>query len=78
MFKKICATVAVMGLGVAGVMAQGLDIITKNATTGVPEFHPDAMANPIIDAVIDTAKWGALVALVFIGLYIIIRMFKGK
>lgn len=57
---------------------EGLAIVAKDDTTGAVTFSPDALANPIIDAVIECAKWGALVALVFIGVYIILKMFKGK
>ncbi|MEI7504258.1 MAG: hypothetical protein WCJ61_13340 [Paludibacter sp.] len=58
--------------------AGGLAIVTKDATTNAVIFAPDVLALPIIDAVLKTAKWGALVALIGIGIYIIVRMFKGK
>ncbi len=82
--KSVAMTVAVGAVVALGSLVsanaqavdEGLGIVTKEAGAA-PVFHPEALANPIIDAVISTAKWGALIALVGIGIYIIIRMFKG-
>ena len=74
----VVATVAVCFTGVVHAAGEGLAIVAQDGTSGAITFAPEALASPIIDAAIATAKWGALVALVFIGIYIIVKMFKGK
>ena len=65
------------GIGArAGAFAAGLEVVSEEA--GVVTFSPEALATPIMSAVIDTVKYSALIALIFIGVYIIIKMFSGK
>ena len=79
-FKMLTAVVVgslVSSAVFAEEVAGGLAIVTKDAVTNAVTFSPEVLATPIIDAVLKTAKWGALIALIGIGIYIIVKMFKG-
>jgi len=73
---RLCAFALALFVGVVGASAAGLEIVSE--TAGVVTFSPSALATPIMAAVIDTVKYSALIALIFIGVYIIIKMFSGK
>lgn len=51
----------------------GLAIVTKESDGSV-SFDPSVMASPMIDTVISCVKWGALIAFIVIGAYIVIRL----
>ncbi len=78
--KNLLAVFAVMGslFTASQAMAiQSLEIVSKNATSGNVEFHPETLAEPIIDAIIAAVKYGSVIVLVVLGVYLIYRFFKG-
>lgn len=55
----------------------GLDVVKEGATGNV-EFAPEALAQPVADAIMSTAKWVGVIALIVIGVYVVIKMIRGR